>query len=75
MFTKEEKSMLLNSLLAYKSNNEKSIFDHEDGLRFLKKVNAANEYVEYHMTEIKEAKDEIEKIDRLYKKINKMKLT
>ena len=77
MFTKEEKSMLLNSLLIYKSNsnNEESIFDHEEGLSFLKKIKASNEYIEYHRTEIKEAKEKIEKIDKLYKKISGMKLT
>ena len=73
MFTKEEKSMLLNSLLIYKSNNEESIFDHEEGLSFLKKIKASNEYIEYHRTEIKEAKEKIEKIDKLYKKISGMK--
>ena len=74
MFTEDEKRILLYSLLESRSKNEEFIFNHKEDIQFLKEVEAAEKYIKYHESEIEEEKQEIEKIDKLYKKISGMEL-
>lgn len=75
MFTEDEKRILLYSLIESRLNSEEYISNHKNDLEYLKDVDAADKFIEYHQTEIEEAMREIEEIDKLYKKVSSMEIT